>query len=179
MKKIGLSLFLLVVIFGIYNNANAIPYTWTDSITPNIQFSDGLDRYTFTYNLMNNGFDIGKDEVLSCQLSLNLRNGNGSYALVFTSLSWPTLVRVGNNTDVVLDFSSWGIATLNNTGEVTVNIIDLYGDFVFYGLTSTVVVDRPDPSSSPVPEPATIFLMGSGLLGVGVILRKKVKPKHE
>ena len=34
MKKIGLSLFLLVVFFGICNNANAIPYTgeWMDYI---------------------------------------------------------------------------------------------------------------------------------------------------
>jgi hypothetical protein len=67
---------------------------------------------------------------------------------------------------------------LNAQGTLTVTLTDVWGDFYFYGSTLTAKGEN-NSGSNPVPEPATIFLMGSGLLGVGIVLRKKVKPKHE
>ena len=100
------------------------------------------------------------------------------FELVWISLPGPDVLVEVDYTNVVLGLSLQGIAMLNTQGKLTVTLTDVCGDFGFYGSTLTAKGEN-NSGSNPVPEPATIFLMGSGLLGVGIVLRKKVKPKHE
>ena len=155
--------------------------TWTDSITANIFFSHVGQTYTFTNNITDDGFDVGKDKVLSGQLSLNLRDDYDKwFELVWISLPGPDALVEVNYTNVVLGLSLQGIAMLNSYGKLTYTLVDVLGDFMFNGSTLTAYGEKADPGSNPVPEPATIFLMGSGLLGLGLVLKKKVlKPKDE
>lgn len=68
-----------------------------------------------------------------------------------------------------------GIAILNSQGNLRVTTSDLLGDFNLYGSKS----DAYRQEVNPVQEPATILLMGFGLLGLAVVLRKKMlKPKN-
>jgi len=170
---------LLVVIFGIYNNANAIPYTWEDSIAANVFFSHLGQTHTFTHYITDNGFVAGEDNVSSAELNLALSDdGNDSFELLWIHLPGPDALVEVNYTNVVLGLSLQGIAMLNAQGRLTVTLIDLFGDFNFNGST-LIAYGEKNSGANPVPEPATIFLMGSGLLGVGIVLRKKVKPRHE
>jgi hypothetical protein len=48
------------------------------------------------------------------------------------------------------------------------------------GAFSSAIVTSGDIQNSPVPEPASLFLMGSGLLALGIVLRKKLlRPASE
>ena len=72
--------------------------------------------------------------------------------------------------DIDLGFSFQGLVMLNTTGELTVRLRRLAGDFYFGDSTLVASGDK----ASPVPEPATLFLLGSGLLGLGAMARKKL-----
>ncbi|MEZ4526597.1 MAG: PEP-CTERM sorting domain-containing protein [Desulfobacterales bacterium] len=87
---------------------------------------------------------------------------------------------LGSITNTVTGFEFYGLA--DDSGENVIKGLSFYitGDepagFEIDDLTfgaAEVLVDP--PGTEPVPEPATILLLGSGLLGVGVRSRKKFR----
>jgi hypothetical protein len=49
-------------------------------------------------------------------------------------------------------------------------------DSTAFAITNvTFTSAAPDPQPAPVPEPATMFLLGSGLIGIGVFVRRKFR----
>lgn len=73
--------------------------------------------------------------------------------------------RIAFNADnIYLDFAGLGFTT---SSYVNLQLGDLFVGFNQF--------DQPSGAPAPVPEPGTIFLMGSGLLGLAGFGRRKIK----
>ena len=67
-------------------------------------------------------------------------------------------------------FDSDGVAFTDSNGVK----YDLYFFFVYNLLSDHGIDDNGEVSVSPVPEPGSIFIMGTGLLGIAGALRRKL-----
>ena len=102
---------------------------------------------------------------------------------------WPNSTNGGSFSDVLMDYTSFSLSILptvtgsdvlsnfnGNTGTWGRNWTLLhYGATGMNGSSSTWGVDNFETSPAPVPEPSTILLLGSGLLGLGWYGRKRKK----
>ncbi len=66
-------------------------------------------------------------------------------------------------------------ASYLDDGSFSVVLASLWGDFYIDKPVLEIIYKPSDPTaaSSPVPEPATMFILGSGLIGVSFVGRKK------
>lgn len=172
MKKLLAATLLATASLG----ANAAVITDIVDPTPNIAVTTSKG-YTFTHNLLDNGFVAGFDTAVSALLSITLTDPNkGNERLYFV---------IGSGLQQV--FTVNGNNNVNNGGSVTYNvnlinhvIADLQdgllsitlgasrGEYAFakseLALTYTPGVVTPPPR--PIPEPFSVALMGLGLMAL-------------
>jgi hypothetical protein len=71
--------------------------------------------------------------------------------------------------------------TLSQTGMVDATLTASLGDFYFNIATLTAIGTEPgstiDDAAAPVPEPSTMLLMGTGILGLVAYGRKRFNQK--
>lgn len=73
----------------------------------------------------------------------------------------------------VIDFNLSGLAPVSYTGSVTNGYEATVGGLTEAGATVSVVYDYSTPGPPSVPEPGTLTLFGTGLLGLAGMLRYK------
>ncbi len=189
MKKFLVFLCAVTLVFGVVGSAGAVPWTWTDNYDPDdIFFSGGhhggIQNHTFVHSIIDEGFDPFEDLVITYDLTMNFyddsygRNEPGDRPFEWVSIDLPGFIADQvveiDFSDVDLGMSLFGWAQLNLTGELTVNIERVKGDF-YFGQSQLAAHGN---ETAPVPEPSTILLLGVGLLGLAGFSRKRLGKKN-
>lgn len=201
MKRVAGILAGLFLVFAIVGTASALPTTWTDVIdfNPDITVPPSLDYY---HNIADDGFSSawmgGNDTITGFELLIDMYDdgeGTSGYlscgwfripysipdgpevALISVALvDWTWASPDGT---VTVDDSFAGTLDIYHDGTLNVKIsssvLGGFGDFVVAGSTLNVYGDNGD--TAPVPEPATMLLLGTGLLGLAGTTRKKFLKK--
>jgi hypothetical protein len=174
-----------MVLFGGF--AYAVPWTWTDIYDDDFYFSQtGNQTLTFLHDINDDHFDVGKDLVWSYNLVIGLDDDPNSDAQGRVFINLPGFITDGSfkiidYVDIERGFSLAGLIQLNTSGTLTVNLTRISGDFYFdeSTLNASGWESKPNTTTNPsaVPEPTTLLLLGSGLVGFGILGRKRFRRK--
>jgi hypothetical protein len=187
MKKFWVFLWASVLVLGALGVAAAtpVPWTWTDVYTDpagDVYFSEagngGLQTYSYIHDIRDEGFDpLLEDIVTSAILNIDFYDDRVERPWVSEAVMVFPQLSTGTEYDFSYDDPDFGISILalvflNLTGQLQVTLEQVEGDFYFAQST----LEASGRESSPVPEPATVLLIGTGLAGVAG-LRRRVRKK--
>jgi PEP-CTERM motif len=150
---------------------SASPVTYSNTAVTCKEFVPNIttENLTVTVDSALNGGTItaGSQASNNCYFKINgnalaapFANGNYNYTSAQDIVCWHT-----------------GGFCVTGSQLVTLNIADTAGGKLFTivsaSITTTFVLGAPDGGGSPVPEPQSLALLGTGLIGFGLVSRRK------
>ena len=185
MKKFLVFLAAILLVFGVVGIANALPY-----LDVNGDHSSGVWMGTFNqtetwhFDLDNDTLDLGDinpgDSINTANLAIEICDNdpkdNRWWKLEYADITLDGyLPTIFNNIEVDPGILSFDVYTFVSVDHYLTVVIDTVRPIDCLPLTGNFWVNEVSIGGDyePVPEPATMLLLGSGLIGLAGLGRKK------
>ncbi|WP_319526052.1 PEP-CTERM sorting domain-containing protein [uncultured Desulfosarcina sp.] len=187
MKKLLVLMISVLLVFGVVGSVSAIEYQDIDTTVVTFQEGrNGLISYTWTFDLLNDTLavgDIGENDIINTANIYWSVSGDDSSDYGWGSISeyvdiWINGIKMTNNWDMDNGLG-WHYTDLNladgTSGGLIVEFIlsDYFDTSWRYNEDINVFNVTLAGDYTPVPEPATMLLLGTGLVGLAMGSRKK------